>query len=52
MSLERLDERLRQQIRQFHSEELIEEIGTVSYIGDGIARAYGLENVMIGEMVE
>lgn len=52
MSLERLDERLRQQIRQFHSEELIEEIGTVSYIGDGIARAYGLENVMVGEMVE
>lgn len=52
MSLERLDERLRQQIRQFHSEEFIEEIGTVSYIGDGIARAYGLENVMVGEMVE
>ncbi|MGY3815215.1 F0F1 ATP synthase subunit alpha [Globicatella sulfidifaciens] len=52
MSLERLDEHLRQQIRQFHSEELIEEIGTVSYIGDGIARAYGLENVMVGEMVE
>ncbi|MBR7927951.1 F0F1 ATP synthase subunit alpha [Aerococcaceae bacterium zg-ZUI334] len=52
MSLERLDERLRQQIRLFHAEGSIEEIGTITYIGDGIARANGLENVMIGEMVE
>ncbi|MBD3949334.1 F0F1 ATP synthase subunit alpha [Tuanshanicoccus lijuaniae] len=52
MSLERLDERLRQQIRLFHTEGSIEEIGTITYIGDGIARANGLENVMIGEMVE
>lgn len=52
MNLERLDERLRQQIRQFHTAELMEEIGTVTYIGDGIARATGLENVMVGEMVE
>lgn len=52
MTLERLDERLRQQIRQFQSDQYIEEIGTVTYIGDGIARASGLENVMVGEMVE
>lgn len=52
MTLERLDQRLREQIRQFHSQDLMEEIGTVTYIGDGIARANGLEDVMIGEMVE
>lgn len=52
MNLERLDERLRQQIRQFHTEDLLEEIGTVTYIGDGIAKASGLEQVMVGEMVE
>lgn len=52
MDLERLDERLRQQIRQFQSKDLLEEIGTVTYIGDGIARATGLEKVMVGEMVE
>lgn len=52
MTTERLEDRLRQQIRQFQSHEYIEEIGTVTFIGDGIARAVGLENVMSGEMVE
>ena len=52
MAMERLEDRLRHQIRQFHSQEFIEEIGTVTFIGDGIARAVGLENVMSGEMVE
>ncbi|WP_124057531.1 F0F1 ATP synthase subunit alpha [Vaginisenegalia massiliensis] len=47
-----LEERLRHQIRYFQSKEHIEEIGTVTYIGDGIARAVGLENVMVSEMVE
>ncbi|MDO4432342.1 MAG: F0F1 ATP synthase subunit alpha [Aerococcaceae bacterium] len=52
MMTERLEDRLRQQIRQFQSHEHIEEIGTVTFIGDGIARAVGLDNVMSGEMVE
>lgn len=52
MKMERLEDRLRHQIRQFHSQEYIEEIGTVTFIGDGIARAVGLDNVMSGEMVE
>ncbi|MCW6682408.1 F0F1 ATP synthase subunit alpha [Aerococcaceae bacterium NML160702] len=52
MKMERLEDRLRHQIRQFQSQEYIEEIGTVTFIGDGIARAVGLDNVMSGEMVE
>ena len=30
----------------------MEEIGTVTYVGDGIARAHGLENAMSGELLE
>ena len=28
------------------------EVGTVTYVGDGIARVYGLDHVMAGELVE
>ena len=52
MTSERLEDRLRQQIRRFQSHAHIEEIGTVTFIGDGIARVVGLEHVMSGEMVE
>ena len=36
----------------FEAEQHIEEIGEVSFIGDGIARVIGLTNVMAGELVE
>lgn len=52
MSSESLESKLLQQIRQFQKRDTIEEIGTITYIGDGIARAVGLDNVMAGEMVE
>ncbi len=42
---------LKQQIASFDSEADISETGTVLSVGDGIARAYGLQNVMAGEMV-
>ena len=43
---------LKQQISSFDSEADVAETGTVLSVGDGIARAYGLQNVMSGEMVE
>jgi len=43
---------LRKQITGFESETLIEEVGTVLNVGDGIARVYGLSNVQYGELVE
>ncbi|UUX35531.1 F0F1 ATP synthase subunit alpha [Fundicoccus culcitae] len=52
VSSESLESKLLQQIRQFQKRDTIEEIGTITYIGDGIARAVGLDNVMAGEMVE
>ncbi|MGI4958972.1 MAG: F0F1 ATP synthase subunit alpha, partial [Janthinobacterium lividum] len=42
---------LKQQIANFDSESDIAETGTVLSVGDGIARVYGLQNVMSGEMV-
>ncbi|NLO89355.1 MAG: F0F1 ATP synthase subunit alpha [Clostridia bacterium] len=43
---------LKQQIEQFDAEVNIEEVGTVLQVGDGIARIYGLKNVMAGELIE
>ncbi|NPB06736.1 MAG: F0F1 ATP synthase subunit alpha [Aquificae bacterium] len=43
---------LRKQIKEFEPEAAMEEVGVVYYVGDGVARAYGLENVMAMELVE
>ena len=43
---------IRQQIESFDVDLQLDEVGTVLEIGDGIARVYGLENVMASEMVE
>ncbi|MEF3305116.1 F0F1 ATP synthase subunit alpha [Paenibacillus sp. GYB003] len=43
---------LKQQIEQFKSDIEVYDVGTVIYIGDGIARAHGLQNVMAGELLE
>ncbi len=43
---------LRKQIKDFEPEAKMEEVGVVYYVGDGVARAYGLENVMAMEVVE
>jgi F-type H+-transporting ATPase subunit alpha len=43
---------LRQQLSGFASESQLEEVGTVLQVGDGIARAYGMQNAQSGELVE
>ena len=43
---------LKDQIQNFGSEAEVTEVGQVLSVGDGIARAYGLDNVQAGEMVE
>jgi len=43
---------IRKQIESFDIDLRIDEVGTVLEVGDGIARAYGLEKVMANEMVE
>ena len=43
---------IRRQIRDYERELDVAETGTVLSVGDGIARVYGLERVMAGELVE
>jgi F-type H+-transporting ATPase subunit alpha len=43
---------LKKQIEQFEKEVQVDEVGEVLQDGDGIARVYGLENVMSMETVE
>src|SRR5216110_1690221 len=42
---------LRQQIENYESKIGVDEIGTVITLGDGIARVYGLDKVMAGELL-
>jgi F-type H+-transporting ATPase subunit alpha len=43
---------IKQQIEQYKSDIQVVEVGTVITVGDGIARAHGLSNVMAGELLE
>jgi F-type H+-transporting ATPase subunit alpha len=43
---------LKTQIANFGNEAEVTEVGQVLSVGDGIARAYGLDKVQAGEMVE
>jgi F-type H+-transporting ATPase subunit alpha len=43
---------LKKQIEAFEKKVDLEEVGEVIQVGDGIARVYGLENVMSMELVE
>jgi F-type H+-transporting ATPase subunit alpha len=43
---------LREQIQDYGKKVTVAETGTVLSIGDGIARVYGLEGVLSGELVE
>src|SRR5579864_8745884 len=42
---------IRQQIENYETRIAVDEVGTVITLGDGIARVYGLEKVMAGEML-
>ncbi|NOB01712.1 F0F1 ATP synthase subunit alpha [Roseobacter sp. HKCCD7422] len=43
---------LKEQIKSFGQDAEVAEVGRVLFVGDGIARVYGLDNVQAGEMVE
>jgi len=43
---------IRQQIEQYDQDVKVDNIGTVLQVGDGIARVYGLDAVMSGELLE
>jgi len=43
---------IKQEILRYQSQLEVSQVGTVLEVGDGIARLYGLEHAMIGEMLE
>ena len=43
---------IREQIENYESKIAVDEVGTVISLGDGIARIYGLDKVMSGELIE
>ncbi len=49
---EEISSLIKQQIETFDSDIQVSDVGTVIEIGDGIARAHGLDDVMAGELVE
>ena len=43
---------IREQIENYESKVAVDEVGTVISLGDGIARVYGLDKVMAGELID
>jgi F-type H+-transporting ATPase subunit alpha len=43
---------IKDQLAQYQTDLDVEEVGTVTYVGDGIARAHGLDNAMSGELLQ
>ena len=42
---------IREQIEHYESKIAVDEVGTIITLGDGIARVYGLDKVMAGELL-
>src|SRR6201995_24647 len=43
---------IREQIENYETKIAVDEVGTVISLGDGIARVYGLDKVMAGELIQ
>ena len=52
LKAEEISKIIKEQIESYDNKVALEETGVVLSVGDGIARIYGLENVMISELVE
>ncbi len=52
LSADEISSIIKKQIQNFDRAAMVSETGTVLSTGDGIARVYGLEGVMAGELVE
>ncbi|GAA5346614.1 F0F1 ATP synthase subunit alpha [Planifilum fimeticola] len=49
---EEISSLIKQQIEQYQAEMEVSDVGTVIQVGDGIARVFGLTEVMAGELLE
>jgi len=43
---------IKQQIEQYQVDVIVDNVGTVIAVGDGVARIYGLQKAMAGELLE
>jgi F-type H+/Na+-transporting ATPase subunit alpha len=43
---------IREQIENYESKVMVDEVGTIISLGDGIARVHGLDKVMAGELLD
>lgn len=49
---EEISSLIKKQLEHYDDKLNIDEVGTVTYVGDGIARAHGLNNVLSNELVQ
>jgi len=49
---EEISSLIKNQLANYQDELTVQETGTVTYVGDGIARVTGLDNALAGELVE
>jgi F-type H+-transporting ATPase subunit alpha len=52
LKTQEISELLRKQITDFEKKVDVSEIGVVTYVGDGVAKIYGLDNAMASELLE
>jgi F-type H+-transporting ATPase subunit alpha len=52
LNAEQISELIKKQITDFEKRVDVSEVGTVTKVGDGIARIYGLDNCMAAELLE
>src|SRR4030065_2505483 len=52
IKVEEISQLIKAQIKGFEKEIDVQEVGTIISVGDGIARIYGLEKAMAGELLE
>lgn len=52
INAEEISALIKKQIENYQSEIQVSDVGTVITVGDGIARAHGLDNVMAGGFLE
>ncbi len=52
LSVEEVSNIISQKIKSFDYNKDLQQVGSVLTVGDGIARVYGLDDVMAGELVE
>ncbi len=52
MNPEEITSIIKSRIANFETKLQVDEVGTVLTVGDGVARVFGLKNVMAGELVE